>query len=174
MTTADKVITEVLAAAEERIVGRVRLQKIFYLLEQRGMGSGVSFHYHHYGPYSRELDRAMDRAQAMHGVMERIAYRQIDGMPYSIFTLRDGAQGGLPTAVGELPAEEVRRLIGTMTTKSSTVLELAATIHWLKHIEKVVDWRTELVRRKGAKVEKGRMEEAIELLEKLGLSTADH
>ena len=173
MTTTDRLIAEVLAAAAEPIVGRVRLQKIFYLLEQRGLGSGLRFHYHHYGPYSRELDGALDRAQAVQGVEEKIAYRQVDGMPYSIFSLREKAIAGHPSAVGGLAANEAHSLIGATTAKSSTVLELAATIHWLKNVEKVSDWKKELVRRKGAKTEKGRMEEAIGLLEKLGLSSAN-
>jgi uncharacterized protein len=169
MTTADRLIADVLAVAGEPIVGRVRLQKIFYLLEQRGLGSGLHFHYHHYGPYSRELDGALDRAQAMQGVEEKIAYRQVDGMPYSVFSLREKPVARHLSAVGGLPSEEVRCLVGMMTTRSSTVLELAATIHWLRTTEKVADWKKELGRRKGAKAEKGRMDEAVRLLEELGL-----
>lgn len=169
MTTPDKLVADVLAAAGEPIVGRIRLQKIFYLLEQKGMGSGISFHYHHYGPYSRELDSALERAQAMQGVRESVSYRQVDGMPYSVFTLREDAHSVGQTSVGGIPVGSARRLIGIMAAKSSTVLELAATIHWLVHVEKVPSWRTELVRRKGVKTEKGRTEEAVALLEKIGL-----
>jgi uncharacterized protein YwgA len=172
MTTPDKLVADVLAAAGSRIVGRIRLQKIFYLLDRMGMGSGLSFHYHHYGPYSRELDAALDRAQAMHGVKEEIAYRQVDGMPYSIFLLKDGVDHELSGRVGRLPAEEASRYIASMATKSSTVLELAATIDWLTRIENVPDWKKELVRRKGSKTERGRMDEAVELLERFGLSPA--
>jgi uncharacterized protein len=172
MTTPDKLVADVLAAAGEPIVGRIRLQKIFYLLEQKGMGSGIAFHYHHYGPYSRELDSALERAQAMRGVRESISYRQVDGMPYSVFSLRENADSAGETSVGEIPGETARVLIGAMAAKSSTVLELAATIHWLIHVEKVPSWRTELVRRKGVKTEKGRTEEAVDLLGKIGLPLA--
>ena len=172
MTTPDKLVVNVLSAAGAPIVGRIRLQKIFYLLDQKGMGSGLSFHYHHYGPYSRELDAALDRAQAMQGVTEKTAYRQADGMPYSIFSLRGAADGELPDTVGQLSVDEARKLIPSMAAKSSTVLELAATIHWLSKVERVPDWKRELVRRKGAKTERGRMEQALELLSQLRLSPA--
>jgi len=166
MTRPDELIAEVLAAAGGVIVGRIRLQKIFYLLEQKGIGSGFPFHYHHYGPYSRELDRALDRAQAMQGVEESIAYRQVDGMPYSTFSVRRESSN----EVGNLSFAEARDLIGAMKSKSSTVLELAATIHWISNMEHVRDWRTELLRRKGMKTKRGRTEEAVDLLKQLGLS----
>jgi len=166
MTRPDELIAEVLAAAGGAIVGRIRLQKILYLLEQKGIGSGFPFHYHHYGPYSRELDRALDRAQAMQGVKESIAYRQVDGMPYSTFSV----QRACPSKVGNLSFVEASDLIGEMKSKSSTVLELAATIHWIANRERVHDWRAELLRRKGVKTERGRTEEAIDLLKQLGLS----
>jgi uncharacterized protein YwgA len=159
----------VLAAAGGEVVGRIRFQKMFYLLDQEGMRSGLAFRYHHYGPYSRELDTALDRAQAMQGVQETIAYRQIDGMPYSTFSLRGGPPTGVLSNVGELPAEVASDLIRKMTGKSSTVLELAATIHWLTKVERVADWKKELVRRKGVKTERGRMDEAVDLLRSLDL-----
>ena len=82
MTTPDNLIAEVLAAAGGEIVGRIRLQKIFYLLDQMGMASGLVFHYHHYGPYSLHLDNALDPAQAMRGVREALKYRKVTGMYY--------------------------------------------------------------------------------------------
>jgi hypothetical protein len=93
-------------------------------------------------------------------------------MPYSTFSLRGDTQGAAISEVGQLSLAEARGLIGPMTMKSSTVLELAATIHWLVYTEKVSDWETELVRRKGVRTERGRMKEAIELLGKLALSPA--
>ena len=71
-----------------------------------------------------------------------------------------------------LAVDEARKLIPSMAAKSSTVLELAATIHWLSKVEHVPDWKRELVRRKGAKTERGRVEQALELLSQLQLSPA--
>jgi hypothetical protein len=172
MTTPDNLIADVLAAAGGEIVGRIRLQKIFYLLDQMGMASGLAFHYHHYGPYSRQLDDALDRAQAIRGVREAIKYRQVDGMPYSIFSLRDYRGISPSSTIGGLPANKVRDLIGALSGRSSTVLELAATIHWLAEHEGISDWKKELVRRKGIKAEEGRVAQAVKLLEGLGIAPA--
>jgi hypothetical protein len=59
-----------------------------------------------------------------------------------------------------------------MQRYSATVLELAATIHWLAVTEGLPDWREELVRRKGAKTQNGRDRLALELLNALGLPPA--
>ena len=55
---------------------------------------------------------------------------------------------------------------------SATVLELAATIHWLAVYEKRLDWQEELVVRKGVKTENGRDKEALNLLGELKLPPA--
>jgi uncharacterized protein YwgA len=172
MTAPDELVVQVLAAAGGEIVGRVRLQKIFYLLEQAGMNSGLSFRYHHFGPYSRELDDALDRAQGLRGVVENIKHRNSDGMPYSVFRLRDDQEVSKLDALGQLGRIGAQRLIGAMKAQSSTVLELAATIHWLWQVEKVADWRTELIRRKGAKTERGRIDQALAVLDELDLAPA--
>ena len=64
---------------------------------------------------------------------------------------------------------EIRSAIKEMSSSSSTVLELAATAYWLRHDEGVPDWKAELLRRKGQKADRGRLEEALRLLEKIGL-----
>ena len=62
-------IPSLLNAAGGAIVGKVRLQKIVYLLDQMGMNSGYSYEYHHYGPYSAELADSVD---------EDVVFRQIE------------------------------------------------------------------------------------------------
>jgi uncharacterized protein len=169
-TRPDQLVAEVLAAGDGEIVGRIRLQKMVYLLDQAGARSGLTFHYHYYGPYSRDLDDAIDRAQAIRGVEEKISYRQVDGMPYSIFSLRSEGEVAASHTVGHLPMDRARPLVRAMKIRSSTVLELAATIHWLVNRENSSDWRRELVRRKGVKTERGRADEALSLLKELGLA----
>jgi uncharacterized protein YwgA len=169
MTATEKLIGGVVAAGEGEIIGRIRLQKIFYLLEQSGLASGLSFHYHHYGPYSRDLDFAIGRAEAFEGLKEEIKYRKVDGIPFSVFRLAPGTKIDAAVPLGSIPPERARTLIRAMKQRSSTVLELAATIHWLINREKVTNWKAELVRRKGIKTEKGRTEEALALLDEIGL-----
>jgi uncharacterized protein len=48
-------IPSLVVAAGGQVPGRVRLQKIVYLLDQIGLESGFTFEYHHYGPYSEGL-----------------------------------------------------------------------------------------------------------------------
>jgi hypothetical protein len=57
-----------------------------------------------------------------------------------------------------------------MKDETSTVLELAATIHWLREKERVGDWRKELKIRKGSKAEESRIEKACTLLGKIALT----
>jgi uncharacterized protein len=168
MTDREKLIADVIAAADGEIVGRIRLQKILYLLEQHGLNADASFHYYHYGPYSRVLDDALDRAKALHGIKEMSRARR-DGALYSVFqSNRPGYD--LPEKIGDLKSSDAQKLIGIMKPRTATVLELAATIHWLFFVEKIVNWRDELVRRKGVKTEGDRTEQALELLSELELS----
>jgi hypothetical protein len=53
--------------------------------------------------------------------------------------------------------------------RDATILELASTIHWLISVEHSREWRTELIRRKGIKAAAGRIEQATELLNEIGL-----
>lgn len=161
-----EIVVQTVAVAGGEITGQLRLQKIIYLLEQCSGQSPFDFSYYHYGPYSRDLDQAIDAAKALNGLQELTQRRVSDGAPYSVFRVHDGS---VPDTLFGLPAERSRSLIQHMKTVSSTVIELAATIHWLVVVEKVPDWRTELRRRKGAKTEHGRTEDALRLLREIGL-----
>lgn len=158
-----------LEAAGGEIVGKVRLQKIVYLLDQLGMNSDFSYDYHHYGPYSEELADEADSNVIFGQIREEVRRRVSDGVPYSVFSLTDLDDDGDRNTLGDLPFAEARDALTAMGNYSATVLELAATIHWLSSIEQVDDWRGELVRRKGVKTEGGRADEALQLLTELEL-----
>jgi len=159
-------VVDIVQAAGGRIVSRIRLQKIAYLLDQLGAHSGFRYTYHHYGPYSADLDSAIVDADAFGLVKEEFGYRKADGARYSIFKanadsndhqfeyLRDG---------------KMRDLVKLWASTDITVLELAATAHWLYESEKVKDWEPEIERRKGSKVLGGRLEAAKKFLEEAGL-----
>lgn len=169
MTKPHRLVAEIVAAAEGEIIGRVRLQKIVYLLEQKGLASGASFSYHHYGPFSRQIDEAVDAAKAFDGLEEVVRHRQSDGAPFSVFQLSPDSDVVPNGTIGGLSTDVVRDLIKRMKGKTSTVIELAATIHWLATREKVADWRLELKRRKGVKTANGRDDEALAVLRELEL-----
>ncbi|HSK40498.1 MAG TPA: hypothetical protein VK943_12095 [Arenibaculum sp.] len=60
--------------------------------------------------------------------------------------------------------------IRAMKKRTSTVLELAATIHWLCEKERVEDWCKELKIRKPSKADDERIDQALELLRELKLA----
>jgi len=161
-------ISLLILAAGGEIVGKVRLQKMVYLLEQMGMADDYSFDYHHYGPYSADLANEVDESIFNKEVAEEVRWRA-DGVGYSIYR-QSRTSETVPENLGEFSFEEAYSALEAMQRRSATVLELAATIHWLAFVEEVPNWRTELVRRKGVKTERGRDREALELLRELNLA----
>ncbi len=174
MSEREHVVTALLAAANGELVGRVRLQKTAYLLDQLGLNSGFEYEYHHYGPYSRDLDHAVADAKAFGMADEDRRNRRIDGAQYSVFLLTEEGRGTLRDAsFGDLGRDRAAALVEKLAGINVTVLELAATVHWLRHQEHCADWRAEIVKRKGWKTENGRLEKAVALLEELGLGEAN-
>lgn len=163
----EKLIRAVIAAAGGRIVGRIRLQKVLYLLDQLGLNSGFTYEYHHYGPYSDELFQAVDFAKAFDLIDERIENRKSDGVRYSIFELKGDIS---VSPFDDLGMPKIQGALTLMNGVNATVLELAATAHFLERFERRDDWKDEIVRRKGIKTEGGRLDRAIELLKELNLA----
>jgi len=167
----EHVVAAVVAAGGGELIGRVRLQKTFYLLDQLGLQSGFNFYYHHFGPYSAELESALLDAKAFDLLEEETCFRQRDGARYSIFRLKQGAEEAVAEkAFGQLGQEEAARMVRKFAQTNITILELAATIDWLWRFERSSDWRDEISRRKNVKVQDGRLQRAIELLVELGLA----
>lgn len=160
-------VSSVIAANGGSVVGRIRLQKIFYLLDQLGINSGFEYEYHHYGPFSDELASAVEDAKAFGLVKETYGRRAADGAKYSIFSSSKISD----EVFSDLNISRSKSALGVMSKYSATVLELAATIHWLKFAEGLEqDWQEELVRRKGPKTDGGRTELASTLLQELHLA----
>lgn len=160
-------VADILGAAGGRLVSRIRLQKIAYILDQLGAESGFDYSYHHYGPYSRDLDSAILDAEAFGLVKEDYGYRKSDGARYSVFV--QNAEG---KEFSCLKDGYLRNITKRLAAENVTVLELAATAHWLAEFEKVDDWKAEIRRRKGSKTDNGRLEEATKLLAEVGLPPA--
>ena len=167
MSAGDFVAALVKAAGGE-LVGRVRLQKIAYLLQQLDVeeAAGLEWDYHHFGPYSREVESDIIFANLYDVVREERRPRASDGALYSVFRLGDKAGKAAE------PSEQMKRLVQRLKNENSVILELAATAHWLSEVEKVKDWKKEIESRKTWKVEEGRLEKAMKLLEELGLPPA--
>jgi len=169
MTNLDKLIPEVIHTAGGELIGRVRLQKIMYLLDRKGLNSGANYFYHHYGPYSDEISNGIEDAKFFGHLQEDIKYREGDGAPYSVFKVDASAEIQPTAKLGKLNADRAQVFLDKLVPENSTVLELAATIDWLKHYEKVEDWKAELKKRKGQKVLNGRLKKAEKILDNLDL-----
>jgi uncharacterized protein YwgA len=116
---------EIVKDAGGRLVGRTKLQKVAYLLELAGLGTGFQFEYRHYGPYSEDLADAMQLAAAFDLVSEE--ERKTDwGGTYSIYTFSGTrtSQGGQRSTFAEVAAQ-----VGAIE------LELAATAAYLKSVK---------------------------------------
>lgn len=163
-------VPSLVMAAGGEIVGKIRLQKVIYLLDQMGLDSGFSYEYFHYGPYSGDLAEQVEDDVIFGRLAADQRRRVSDGVPYVAYSAKSSSNGVVP--VTHMSASRVRSALAEMQRRSATVLELAATIHWLAMIEGITDWKRELVRRKGAKTNNGRDKQAFELLRTLGLPPA--
>ncbi len=164
----EDIVAAVVDAAGGKLIGRVRLQKVVYLMDQLGLNSGFSYEYHHYGPYSRDLDLATADADALSIVKETFHHRESDGGRYSMFELQKKPNDD--KAFGGLGRSEATRLARLFADTNVTVLELAATVDWLWRQEKCLNWKAEVAQRKPMKVGNGRLDRAVKLLEGLGMT----
>lgn len=169
MIEREHIVAALIEAAGGQLVGRVRLQKSVYLLQQLGFGTSLPFEYHHYGPYSRDLDNATTDAKAFHLVREDYEHRKSDGAMFSIFKLEPEVETN-DEIFGQLGRQRASELVQRFSATNVTVLELAATVDWLWRWEKIEDWHSEIIKRKGQKVQGGRLDKAITLLQSLELS----
>jgi uncharacterized protein len=166
MLDREHVVAAVIDAAGGQLIGRVRLQKTIYLLDRLGLNSGFDYDYHHYGPYSRDVDNATVDAKAFNLIDEQFEHRRSDGSMYSIFRLKGETKA---EAFGQLSPDRAAELIRLLAKTNVTILELAATIDWLWREEHEADWRREIKKRKGLKVQGGRLDKAVQVLHELGL-----
>ncbi len=140
------------------------------MLDQIGLNSGFSYEYFHYGPYSEDLAERVEDDVVFGHLSASQRRRVSDGVPYVAYSATKTGDGDrLET---HMPISRVRTALDEMQRHSATILELAATIHWLVAMEGVADWKAELIRRKGAKTRDGRDLKAFELLRTLGLPPA--
>ena len=164
----NNLIVSLLCAADGKIVGRIRLQKIVYLLDQLGLKSGFGFSYHHYGPYSEDLSQELLFNRVFDESIIETFEKTSFGAEYSVYTPKI-PQTELPTQVGDLDFDFVKISVASMKTTTSVVIELAATIHWLKVQEKVNDWKAELKKRKPSKATPQNIQNAEHLLSEINL-----
>ncbi len=168
MAKLHELVADLVLLAGGELTGRVRLQKIMYLLDNKGLQSGASYFYYHYGPYSEDLWDAVSDAKFFEGLREETMTS--DGLATSFSTFKMPEARKTPDAVGGLKAGDARNLLAKLKDVNSTVLELASTVHWLAMVERVADWKSEIEIRKAGKTGQGRLEKALKLLKELELA----
>jgi len=143
-----------------QVVGRTRLQKLAYLLEITGLGSGFTFEYRHYGPFSEELANSLSIAESMKLLTEE-EHPTYWGGAYSVFKTFSTSAEKAPAGVN--PA---RKRILKLGQKANPVsLELAATAAYLAQEGTPDPWE-ETKKRKPEKAEKW-LEDAKQLYSNL-------
>lgn len=147
-------VSAIISDAGGKVVGRTRLQKMFYLLTVAGYSDAFTFEYRNYGPYSEELARATNAAR-LTGAVEEQEHPASWGGTYSIFLSRQG---------GSVSTDESKRLLLQLTTDANPIdLELAATAIFLSGT--YIDPWAETKRRKPEKAK--RIESAKMLVQQL-------
>ena len=165
---ATEIVVGLIALSGGTLVGRTRLQKEAYLLDRCGGNLGVSFTYHHYGPYSFDLKEGWTDAFARGQIEITERPGQHHGIPYAIFELTGRAEA--PPRLGELDRERISGLLSSMNGVSDIVLELAATIAFLRDQGGYPnDAVAETRMRKPLKATTARIDKALSLLRDLGL-----
>ena len=164
---AEEIVVNLIKLHGGELVGRTRLQKEAYLLHRCGANFGLVFTYHHYGPYSFDLADGLIDAH----VEERVEIEErlgSYGIRYAIFRSREDVEMG--GNLGDLSSDRGRSLLEKMQGVSDIVLELAATVVYLReeggYGQESMD---ETKARKPLKATEERMDQALALLNDLGL-----
>lgn len=153
------------------IPGKKAFQKLFYFLTVAGVPTGLNYEIYHYGPYSSQLDYAMDNLENL-GAIDVIE----DGAKYRI----------CPGSAADTWMRESQELVTQYhdqfdlvlqkLPRSPLELELLSTTHFMADVlrsvygdeseEKIIQ---EVVKVKKDKFPSGRIQQAIATLKELAL-----
>ncbi len=165
---AEDIVVSLIALHDRKVIGRTRIQKSAYLLDRCGGDFGLSFVYYHYGPYSFDLADGWANACVNKRISILERYSQRHGVPYSIFKLSKNEK--LPDRIGALSTTAARSPLKAMKEVSDIVLELAATIVFLRDQGEYGDRAVQETKdRKPVKAIDVRLQDAISLIRNLGL-----
>ncbi len=165
MSELYELLTHLVALNGGTVVGKTRLQKTVYLLDQCGLSTGCAYDYHYYGPFSAEIAEAADDACELGHLKygEKLGFHAV---PYGFYEISGG--GDVPDRIGGLSRSVVKKKLEIMTKYSAIELELAATILYLRShgSENPIEEARQL---KAAKATLWRVERAEKLLQELEL-----
>ena len=168
---AEDIVVDLIALNGGELIGRTRLQKLAYLMHRCGAEFDLPFIYHRYGPYSFDLAE---------GVLAALADKKIEieektgryGVNYAIFSLKNRNEN--PGCLGELDSRSAATLMAKTKGTPDIVLELAATIlflrdEWDYYGKGGISPAEETRKRKPLKATDERIEKALALLRDLGI-----
>ena len=151
------------AHPERKVVGRTRLQKEIKLLQRLNFPTEYSYTLHFYGPYSESLHAEISLLESL-GLIEEEHQQNQDGVSYYILRAKPEAE------MSEIAT--FKNYIDIMNEAESVVLELAATYDMFRSMgSEHREAMTRLRRKKGSKCDNGNEEQALALLESLGLES---
>jgi uncharacterized protein len=148
------------------LVGKTRLQKTIYLLQSKGLNIGYDFEYHHYGPYSEGVAEDIKWAEFL-GQLTGRPEMGFHDVPYTVFETKSLP----PNSILGSSSDAVKSILGILEKHSAVVLELAATLLFLRKNGYATDSEEELKVRKPSKAAPERLEKARGLLRELNLGT---
>lgn len=159
---------------EGELHGRVRLQKLGYLLQQSGFMPlrHIRFSYHHYGPFSEQLAGALDQAVAS-GLLHEQRRDSPNGYKYYVYVINPEHPDASDLALPRPDADAVRSFVKASKDAHWRTLELGATVVYLQR-NRNLDRETAIARALRLKPDcKPHRDDAEALLVKLGLASAE-
>ncbi|WP_052751850.1 hypothetical protein [Neorhizobium galegae] len=160
MSIDPKSVANIVQLNGGKIVGKTRLQKTFYFLENYGLGLGLDFQYYHYGPYSEELSLAIDDAVALNELV--LEWRAGANASYAVFSV--AASHANEASPHDTDREKI---LSILDGYDSISLELAATADFLSRVGYESDPWSETKIRKSTKAADDKVEKAKRLLSDL-------
>ncbi|MBZ9810183.1 hypothetical protein LB542_19310 [Mesorhizobium sp. BR1-1-9] len=152
-------VAKIVALNGGSIVGKTRLQKSAYFLEELGVGNDFIFEYYYYGPYSDEISIGVDDAKAL-GYLNLEWKTTKDGTKYAVFTSN--------SKLKEENYDKKRiSILETLSRYDSISIELAATADFLSKNGFEIDPWKETIKRKEDKSTQERVQKAKKLLGEL-------
>lgn len=121
-----------LLSDNNEIVGRKRLQKMFFIFQSLGYNFDLEYTYQHYGPYSSQLQLETDLLGTEGLITERFDEKKYS---YSVTEagrnfMREIEEKGLMGSFHRVPVEAINRL----QQQDAELLELVSTILYLTEL----------------------------------------
>ncbi len=116
--------------AVTEIEGRKKLQKTVHILQEFGVSFGVGFGYHHYGPFSEQLQDCLQIAQHDLLIMET----EVPGQPPTFRFKADKRLIGLWKILGDGSPPKWAEFANELNRKSPRDLETISTLVYLEKL----------------------------------------